>query len=302
LTTLAIALLLVSASIHATWNLLGKRQHPTAAFMLTANTLGVLALAPLLVLFWRTLGAFPQPVWWLLFLTGLCQAVYYVGLAGAYRAGDLSLTYPLIRAVPVLVVTWLVLLLGQGEPPSQQAVIGMALIVVGCLILPLRGFAQFQPRYYLSLATGLALVAALGTVGYSIIDDRALRLLRGAGGLTAENLAVTLVYALLGGISASLWLAAFVAVRRDDRRQLWQLSWADLRQAAVVGVLIFVGYSLVLLALALVPNVGYAVALRQVSIPLGAVLGILILKEPAYRPRLVGVGMVFAGLVLVATG
>jgi drug/metabolite transporter (DMT)-like permease len=113
---------------------------------------------------------------------------------------------------------------------------------------------------------------------------------------------VTLVYALLGGISASLWLAAFVAVRRDDRRQLWQLSWADLRQAAVVGVLIFVGYSLVLLALALVPNVGYAVALRQVSIPLGAVLGILILKEPAYRPRLVGVGTVFAGLVLVATG
>jgi hypothetical protein len=28
---------------------------------------------------------------------------------------------------------------------------------------------------------------------------------------------VTLVYALLGGISASLWLAAFVALRREDR-------------------------------------------------------------------------------------
>jgi multidrug transporter EmrE-like cation transporter len=73
------------------------------------------------------------------------------------------------------------------------------------------------------------------------------------------------------------------------------LSRTDLRQAAVVGVLIFVGYSLVLLALALVPNVGCAVALRQVSIPLGAVLGILILKEPAYRPRLVGVGRCSSG-------
>ncbi len=302
MTTLAIALLLVSASIHVTWNLLGKRQHPTAAFMLAANTLGVLALAPLLAVFWSMLSAFAQALWWLLALTGLCQAVYYVGLAGAYRAGDLSLTYPLVRAVPVLLVTGLTLLLGQGEPPSQQAVAGMVLIVAGCLILPLQNFAQFHWRHYRSLAVALALLAALGTVGYSIIDDRALRLLRGAGGLTADNLAVTLVYALLSGISASLWLAAFVALRRDDRRQLSQMGRADLRQAAVVGVLIFVGYSLVLLALGLVPNVGYAVAFRQVSIPLGAALGILILKEPVYRPRLVGVGLVFAGLVLVATG
>jgi drug/metabolite transporter (DMT)-like permease len=302
LTTLAIVLLLVSAGIHATWNFLGKRQDPTTSFMLAANTLGTLVLAPLVLVLWESFGAFSAPVWGLLALTGLAQAVYYVGLAGAYRTGDLSLAYPLVRAVPVLLVTWLTWLLGQGEPPSQQAVAGMTLIVAGCLVLPLRSFTQLRLRNYLSLAVALALLAALGTVGYSILDDRALRLLRDGGGLTGENLAVTLVYAVVAGISASLWLGAFVALRREDRRQFRALTRADLRQALLVGLFIFVGYALVLVALALTPNVGYAVAFRQLSIPLGAVLAIVLLKEPAYRPRLLGVGLVFVGLVLVATG
>lgn len=299
---IAVALLLLSAVLHATWNFLGKRQDPTASFMLAANTLGTLALAPLLIVFWRSLAAFSTPVWGLLVLTGLAQAIYYVGLAGAYRAGDLSLAYPLVRAVPVLLVTLLTLLLAQGNPPSRQAVAGMVLIVVGCLILPLPSFTQFRWRHYWSLAVALALVAALATVGYSILDDRALRLLRAGSGLTAGNLAVTLVYAIVAGISASLWLGAFVALRHEDRRQLQALTRAGLRQAFLVGLFIFVGYALVLLALALVPNVGYAVAFRQLSIPLGAVLAIVLLKEPAYRPRLLGVGMVFVGLVMVATG
>lgn len=300
--SLAILFLLVSAGLHATWNLLGKRQNPSTAFMLVANTLGLLVLLPVLLVSWKSLGSIPSEVWGLLVLTGVCQAVYYVALAGAYRTGDLSLAYPLVRAVPVLLVAWLSLLLGQGEPPGSRAIFGMLLIVAGCLILPMQRFSQFHLRSYWTLAAGLALIAALGTVGYSVIDDRALRLLRSGSGLTAGNLTVTLVYAVLGGLSASLWGAAFVALRREDRGQLVQMSRADVRQAALVGVFIFVGYSLVLVALALAPNVGYAVAFRQLSIPLGAVLAILVFKEPAYRPRLVGVSLVFVGVLLVALG
>lgn len=298
----AIFLLLISAGLHASWNLLGKRQNPTTAFMLVANTLGLLVLVPVVLVSWKTLGTFPGEVWGLLIFTGLCQAVYYVALAGAYRTGDMSLTYPLVRAVPVLLVAWLGLLLGQGEPPSRQAIFGMLLIVGGCMLLPMRQFSQFQPRLFWNLATALALVAALGTVGYSLLDDRALRLLRPESGLTSENLTVTMIYAVLGGISASLWGAAFVAWRRDDRRQLMAMTRSDVRQAALVGLFIFAGYSLVLIALASAPNVGYAVAFRQLSIPLGAIAAILVFKEPAYRPRLFGVALVFFGVLLVALG
>ena len=51
-----------------------------------------------------------------------------------------------------------------------------------------------------------------------------------------------------------------------------------------------------------VTNVSYVVAFRQLSIPLGAVLGVLVLGEPGYRPKLAGVALMFGGLILVALG
>ena len=64
----------------------------------------------------------------------------------------------------------------------------------------------------------------------------------------------------------------------------------------------FATYTLVLISLGFVSNVSYVVAFRQISVPLGTVLGILILKEPAYVSKYIGVVVVFAGLVLVGTG
>ena len=61
-------------------------------------------------------------------------------------------------------------------------------------------------------------------------------------------------------------------------------------------------YLMVLVSFAHAENVSYVLGFRQLSIPLGAALGIFILKEAADRPKLVGVAMTFVGLVLVATG
>ena len=49
-------------------------------------------------------------------------------------------------------------------------------------------------------------------------------------------------------------------------------------------------------------NISYVVAFRQLSIPLGAALGILVLKEPARAPKIAGVAVIFVGLMLVAAG
>ena len=65
----------------------------------------------------------------------------------------------------------------------------------------------------------------------------------------------------------------------------------------MVGIGIYLAYTLVLVAMGFVTNVSYVVAFRQLSIPLGAALGILLLKEPPYRPKLVGIAVAFAGLV-----
>jgi hypothetical protein len=41
-------------------------------------------------------------------------------------------------------------------------------------------------------------------------------------------------------------------------------------------------YSLVLIAMSFAKNISYVVAFRQLGIPIGAILGMVILKEPMY--------------------
>jgi uncharacterized membrane protein len=46
-------------------------------------------------------------------------------------------------------------------------------------------------------------------------------------------------------------------------------------------------------------NVSNIAAFRQLSLPLGSILGRLVQNEPAYTPKLVSIGIIFAGLVLI---
>jgi uncharacterized membrane protein len=43
-------------------------------------------------------------------------------------------------------------------------------------------------------------------------------------------------------------------------------------------------------------------AFRQLSIPIGAVLGLTLQQEPRYLPKIIGIGVVSVGLVLVGIG
>ena len=69
--------------------------------------------------------------------------------------------------------------------------------------------------------------------------------------------------------------------------------------AAITGIGIYLTYGLVLASMNYVTNVSYVAAFRQLSIPLGALMGIIFLKEPAYRVKIFGVVSIFAGLVMV---
>ncbi len=70
------------------------------------------------------------------------------------------------------------------------------------------------------------------------------------------------------------------------------------RSAALTGIGIYVTYGLVLASMNFVSNVSYVAAFRQLSIPIGALLGMAFLKEPPYRPKIIGLAVIFAGLVL----
>jgi len=299
MTPLAIVLITVSAFSHAFWNLLGKRRHPSLPFFLLANAAAALVLSPILILFRHALPLVTAQIWLLLLATGAFQSLYFAGLAGAYQRGDMSLAYPLARSIPVLLVAVLNLLLGKADQIGTLGAAGMVLVSVGCLILPMPHFRQLKLANYWNATCLLALVAAIGTAGYTLIDDEALRHLRGFGSLSLNNLEITLLFIAMEAASISLFLAVFLLWQPSQRALLSQLWRSSRSYAAVTGVIIAATYSLVLLAMAHVSNVSYVAAFRQFSIPLGAILGMSIQGEPRFPPKIAGIAIIFSGLVLV---
>jgi drug/metabolite transporter (DMT)-like permease len=77
---------------------------------------------------------------------------------------------------------------------------------------------------------------------------------------------------------------------------------ALLLSAALTGVVIMSTYGLVLASMAYVTNVSYVAAFRQLSIPIGAIFGLTLLKEPRYPPKLLGILIISTGLLLVGIG
>lgn len=298
----AIVLILISAVTHATWNLLGKRDNPSIPFFLLTAVAGTIIFSPLVLFYFDQVLMLPRQVWYFLVLSGFCQAVYFTGLAGAYRSGDMSVAYPLARSSPVIVVTFVTLILGRGSQITNQSVLGILLVMGGCFLVPMVRFSDFRLRNYLNVTCMMALMAAFGTAGYSIIDDEALRLFRGRGELIIPILMRPLVYVCLQGCLISLWLSLFVLVRPIERKSFRKTLRSGKTGPILAGGLMTLTYGLVLIAMAFVRNVSYVVAFRQVSILVGTGLGVVFLKEKLYRPRLVGVVTIFIGLILVGAG
>ena len=297
----ALLLIIISSISHVAWNLFGKRRHPNLAFFAIACGFSVVAVSPVVLWNHALVANIPSTVWCWLAVTSLAQATYMGGLAAAYKHGHLSVAYPLARSLPVLMVAFYRVAFGHAQLTAGLYA-GSALILIGALLLPLPHLRAWHWHHYRNLSCMFALVAALGTTGYSIIDDHALRLLRTS--LTADThpMLPTLVYAAFEGFFTCLWLLPAVLIHPTGRRDAKNLLLHHRGMIFLAGLAMFIGYFLILLALAYARDVSYVVAFRQISIPLGAIAGITLLKEPAHRPKIIGVGLMFVGLVLTALG
>ncbi|MGH2510198.1 MAG: EamA family transporter, partial [Ktedonobacteraceae bacterium] len=167
----ALALLITSAFLHASWNLLIKRAREKQIFTWWALIIGVLCFSPLLL----QIQSFPASIWPYVLSSALTEAVYYLVLLKAYQYGDFSLVYPMARgAAPALLTLWAVLFL--GERPAPQGLLGIGLLVVGLIVVG--STTWWQQRKTSSLAgsaLGLALATACCVSIYSAIDGAAVR-------------------------------------------------------------------------------------------------------------------------------
>ncbi len=302
MTLTAVILLTISAFTHAGWNLFGKKDHPSTSSFLLANLFGTLLLVPVLILGRNQIADMVMGFWPLLLLTGFFQATYFTGLVYAYKTGELSVTYPLARSLPSLLVAMSVILTGQGGTIGIVALAGMFLIVMGSFLIPLHSFKNFSLRRYTSVAVIAAVVAAIGTTGYSLTDDYTLSLLRkGSTASLNDNALLALYYIGIQGITTVFWQSLTVIFSKEERQLFVEKALHPL-SSIIMGAGIFLTYSLALLSMGYVSNVSYVVAFRQFSIPLGLVFGILFLKEQISGPKITAVALLFTGVILVALG
>src|SRR5262245_11199354 len=279
----ALGIVLIAALCHSTWNLLLKSEPRRLQVQSGALAVGVLLASP--VVFFYPLGTVSQAAWVVIVLSALFETAYVFALTAAYGAGDLSLVYPVARGTAPLVVTPLAVAM-LGENLSRPGVAGIVLIVAGIWVSHL-GAAANQPGHTSRRALALAVFTGLMTAGYSLVN----------------KIGVTLVpvplYAFLVFVINVALIHLALALRcLRPWLLLRYLPWA---RTLAVGLLMMAAYLGVLVAMTKAP-VAYVVAAREVSIPLAALLGWLLLGEGNSGSRLVGAVVIFAGLVVMGVG
>ena len=298
MTFIAVVLLALSAFVHAGWNLTSKKQSPTIAFYFFANIFGGFILSPVLLFSWGRISQIPQNIWMFVVISGLSLSVYLSFLAGAYRTGDMSIAYPLTRSLPVIFVTMAVTFLGKGQEVGSWFIFGISLVVIGCFLLPIKKIYEPRFRNYLNISCFFAVMAAIGITSYTIIDSEALRCLGEIPGKSFNKIEASVIYLILQGLSSSFWMGAFIIFSPMERQSFIAVLRFSKGQVVLTSIGLYLGYGLALASMNYVTNVSYVAAFRQLSIPIGATFGMVILNEPRYMPKIIGVTAIFVGLVI----
>jgi phosphonate utilization associated putative membrane protein len=292
LTWPVVAAVLCGALLHALWNALVKSGGDKPVDTALVHSLAGLAALPFAL--WAGL---PQPpAWPFVVLSMSIHVGYYIALAGAYRHGELGMTYPIMRGLAPLLAALLTALgsvAGMGEPPSAAAWAGIVAITAGVALV---GLSHPGEALHHGKALGFAFANAAIIAAYTLVDGAGVRAEVAAGGRVWSYVLWLFV---ADGVSYPLlvWLRRGPAGRRAIvayARTRWPL--ATLGGAASIG-----SYAIALWAMTRAPVASIA-ALRETSVLFAAVLGAALLKERFGLQRAAGTAVVVGGVVALRLG
>lgn len=269
--TIALAVALLAAVLHATWNFFLKGSGDRLA---TAAVMVILGAGFYLPWVFVVAGT-PDGVWDHIALSAVVHTVYFVALVAAYDRVDFSVAYPIARGVaPALVALGGWIFLDDRIGPAAWLAIGA---IVGTLIWLGWNPGAMAGMHWV-LLTGLMI--AVYTVNDAAAVRESGRALAYTVTITAASLVVLLPYVV--------WRQGAYSILATFRARPIALSGAA---ALNIGA-----YTLVLFAATRAP-VGLVAAVRESSVVLGALAGVVILKEPFARRRLTGAAVVTAGII-----
>lgn len=303
----ALALVLGSAVVHATWNLAAKKSSGGNAYVYLVGMCAAVFWGPLgiwLMLSGRAIAPEASAAAAFIYIAGssLLHLGYFSTLLKGYQCGDLSLVYPLARGTGPFLSTILAIIL-YGERPSVPAFLGALLIAGGAFFLAgngescddeghgaMQGSTQAPGAQAMASAPELkvkgrattgqsaaifyGLLTGVFIAAYTLWDKRALSV-GGVNPLFLEWGTCLGRFVMLGP-----WFLLTPA----GRASLAQ-AWRDQRRPAVIVALLSpASYMMVLSALAVSPVTSIAPA-REISILLGTLAGSRLLMEGDQRLR-----------------
>ena len=273
--SLGVTLAVLGAALaHATWNAMIKSSRDVLLDLTLLIFFAGLATAPLLAFVEA-----PAPALWPYIAASMAiHIAYYVALVGAYRAGDLSHGYPIMRGLAPLIVS-LCALAWLGEAPQPTVWLGVLLICGGVLSLGFAGFHWRESR----VSTAWALANALIIAAYTLVDAAGVRL---SG--TPETYVVWLFV-----LDALPFPIVVLLIKRNELRAYAARFWL---RGLVGGVLSAAAYGVVLWAMTRAPVAAVA-ALRETSVIFAALIGAWLLKEGHIGRRIAGAATVAAGVI-----
>jgi len=273
--SLGVTLAVLGAGLlHAGWNALlksapgGEPMLDTAIIVAGGCVAGFVAVLLL---------PFPDPACWkFAALSAVIHYGYYRTLGQAYRAGDLSFAYPLMRGTAPLLVTVLGVVFLR-EWPTPQVTIGIALICAGIVSIAFVRRGGHPPAAKWWAFANAAIIAS-----YTLVD--------GAGARASGNAWSYVSWLMfLEGLPYLLWVRWRFGVGSID---YVSRSW---RRGLAGGAASLGAYAIVLWAMTRAPVAAVA-ALRETSVLFAALIGALWLKEGFGLPRLAGAASVVIGV------
>lgn len=298
MTPIAFFLILLSVVMHASWHFINKTGRPTYPYFCVFSFALFATMLPNLLLSGIKIWLLPPQLLFYIALGGFFGMLGDVGLSWAYRTTDMSVSYPLARALPVLFTMLLTSLFGWGKDLSMYAAAGMIIIFAGCIMT---GWSNGGKKMFHAFAgKGLLgiLLAAAATTGYTISDSF---------GIQAMSQACKDVHPLLRAGTYScmreftvLILLLFITLPRKEMRRRFDKNLLRSWHPYAAGAIAAIAYVLVLISMDHVTNVCFVQAFRQMSLPAGAIMGFVILKEKPSLLRVTGLTIILAGLLLSA--
>ncbi len=285
-----LALIIVAALLHASWNVIAKVSKDMVALMWWATILATFGYGAWLLFGSGIYLASSSVIPFL--ISALAETGYFVTLVRGYLQGDLSLVYPISRGgAPLFVVVWGAVFLGEDLP--WFGYLGVLLMVMGVYVASVPGNSSSANSLRATIietfhnrAAAWALASAIFISIYSITDKIA---------VAATPPIIYNWWVFLG--NTVLWAIP------TWRRSRFSTNFRELRTnwfgTIATGFMMVTAYAAALAALALT-SASYVVAGRGLSVVIGALYGSLLLKEHFGGLRVIGAGLMVSGLLLIA--